>query len=84
MKMAKATEEEWDRAMKFALWVSSDEAKELDDEEFGKQVGERCPHLCRIIYGYKVLVDNCADPNLDYLEFKPEIKAAMEAAGLPT
>ena len=32
----------------------------------------------RIIFGYEVLVDNVCDPNLDYLEFKPEIKSLME------
>ncbi len=32
----------------------------------------------RIILDAEVLIDNACDPNLDYLEFKPEIKAAME------
>ena len=32
----------------------------------------------RIIMDAHVLIDNCCDPDLDYLEFKPEIKAAME------
>lgn len=33
----------------------------------------------RIIFGYEVLVDNCCDPELDYLEFNKEIKEALEA-----
>lgn len=32
----------------------------------------------RIIMDADVLIANCCDPNLDYLEFKPEIIAAME------
>ena len=32
----------------------------------------------RIIFGYEVLVDNVCDPDLDYLEFKSEIKKLME------
>lgn len=32
----------------------------------------------RIIMDAEVLIDNACDPDLDYLEFNPEIKAAME------
>jgi hypothetical protein len=32
----------------------------------------------RVILGYEVLVDNVCDPDLDYLEFKPEIKQLLE------
>lgn len=32
----------------------------------------------RIIMDATVLIQNACDPDLDYLEFKPEIKAAME------
>lgn len=32
----------------------------------------------RIIMDAHVLIENACDPDLDYLEFKPEIKAAME------
>jgi len=35
----------------------------------------------RVVFGVDVLIDNCCDPDLDYLEFKPEIKSALEAAG---
>ena len=31
----------------------------------------------RIIFGFEVLVDNVCDPDLGYLEFKPEIKKLM-------
>ena len=32
----------------------------------------------RITLGYTTLVDNCCDPELDYLDFNKEIKEAME------
>ena len=31
----------------------------------------------RIVMGYEVLIDNACDPDLDYLDFKPEIKKLM-------
>jgi hypothetical protein len=32
----------------------------------------------RVVFGYEILVDNVCDPNLDYLEFKPELKELLE------
>ena len=32
----------------------------------------------RITLGYTTLVDNCCDPDLDYLDFNKEIKEAIE------
>jgi polyhydroxyalkanoate synthesis regulator phasin len=32
----------------------------------------------RIIIGFEILLDNCCDPDLDYLDFTPEIKKALE------
>ncbi len=32
----------------------------------------------RVIFGFEVLVDNVCDPDLDYLEFKPEIKKLFD------
>jgi len=32
----------------------------------------------RIILGFEVLIDNVCDPNLDYLDYKPEIKEKLE------
>jgi hypothetical protein len=37
----------------------------------------------RIIYGYEVLVENVCDPDLDYLEYKPEIKKLLEKDDTP-
>jgi len=32
----------------------------------------------RILMGFEVLVDNCCDPDKDYLDWKPEIKELLE------
>lgn len=32
----------------------------------------------RIILGYEILLDNCCNPELDYLDFNAEIKEALE------
>jgi hypothetical protein len=79
MKMAKASKEEWESVMRFAQELE-DEIKypERTDEELGAWV-RKSPCLFRVVFGYQVLVDNCADPNLDHLDFKPEIKAALAA-----
>lgn len=34
----------------------------------------------RIIFGYEVLVDSVCDPELDYLDYKKEIKDLMETS----
>ncbi len=37
----------------------------------------------RVIFGFEVLVDNVCDPDLDYLEYKPEIKKLLEENDAP-
>jgi len=32
----------------------------------------------RVIFGYEVLIDNVCDPELDYLDYKPELKKMFE------
>lgn len=39
---------------------------------------EHSPSWFRVVFGGQTMIDNACDPNLDYLDFKPEIKAAME------
>ena len=81
MKMAKASKEEWEKVMRFSNEL---EEKSLDyavsDKDLGAWVRKSTPPMRRVVFGYQVLVDNCADPDLDYLEFNPRIKAALEAA----
>lgn len=33
----------------------------------------------RVVMGCDILISNCCDPELDHLDFKPEIKQALEA-----
>ena len=63
MKMAKASEAEYHKLID---WLNELEAQ-----------GTKMPAWRRVVYGYGVLLENCADPALDYLEFKPEILAAL-------
>jgi len=59
----------------FDFLTSSDEyIKNLDEikEKF------REIQWVKFILGYQVLVDNCCDKKLSYLEFNPEIKKALE------
>lgn len=37
----------------------------------------------RVIIGFEVLVDNVCDPDLDYLDYKPEIKKLLEKNDSP-
>ena len=84
MKMAKASKEEWEKVMRFSNSLEENiDNSEMDDEELGAWVRNTAPPMRRVIFGYQVLVDNCADPALDYLEFNPRIKAALEAAPAP-
>jgi hypothetical protein len=81
MKMAKASEEEWKAVMKFANELE-DEIKypEKTDEQLREWINN-APCLFRVVFGYQVLVDNCTDPAADTLEWKPEIRALLEAGG---
>ena len=80
MKMAKASKEEWEACMRFANELEQEiKYPEKTDQELAAWV-RQAPCLFRVVFGYQVLVDNCADPALDYLDFKPEIKAALQAA----
>jgi len=49
--------------------------------EFIKRKWRKANHhgsFGRIVCDCEVLIDNVCDPDLDYLEYKPEIKAAIE------
>lgn len=45
------------------------------DNQFQDGLGS---HYDRILFGYETLVNNACDTSLSYLDWKPEIKAAME------
>lgn len=89
-KMAKARPEEIDKLRQFF----QDLEEKIDDpyredRSIGEWVRDNLPEWERTVYGYTVMFEHACDPTLSYLEFKPEIKAAMEAyerekAGLAT
>lgn len=66
MKQARASFQEVER---LARWLEKMEER-----------GEHVPDWRRTVHGYLVMFDNCCDPTLDYLEWKPEYKAMIEAA----
>lgn len=59
---------------------------EEDDEvvlEFVKRKfreANYCGSFGRILFGCEILIENCCDPKLDYLEFKPSIMYAERIA----
>jgi len=71
-----------------------EEIKETDGEDVWGDVDNRlvlyefikrkwknanwCGSFQRIVTDAEVLIENACDPDLDYLEFKPEIREAME------
>lgn len=36
----------------------------------------------RVVFGYEILVDNVCDPDKTYLDWRPDVKAALKAAGI--
>lgn len=42
------------------------------------QSANYCGSFGRIVCDANILIDNVCDPNLDYLEYKPDIKEALE------
>jgi hypothetical protein len=58
-------------------------AERVDDARLAKLLTDymgRCPGaLSRVVWGYQMLRDNCTDPTLTHLDWKPEVKAAIEA-----
>ena len=76
--MAKADVTEWEKAMKFANELD-DRIQNSNNADLGAWVRKSNPYLVRVVYGFRVLVDNACDPKADTLEWKPEIAAAIAA-----
>lgn len=83
LRQAKADQKDFDELLGF-LQTIDDMADNGDDaEEIGAYVIDyfatcRGGGWQRVVWGYDVLVKNAADPELDYLDWKPEIKAILE------
>lgn len=76
MKMAKASDREWEQVMEFTKKI--EEHRSMSEQDLLALV-RQAPPLMRVVYGYRVLVDNCCDPDKDYLDWKPALLAAMNA-----
>ena len=63
MKMSKASDKEWQALV--------DYFNSMENRD------EAVPQWRRVVFGFRVVVDNACDPNADTLEFKPEICEAM-------
>jgi hypothetical protein len=61
MRMAKASQEDIDELKKYLLKAEKRNAK---DFPFGWR---------RVVWGCEILIENCCDPNLDYLALKMEL-----------
>lgn len=85
LKMARASQEELDALRDFMSDIG-EKIHELPLEELGEWLMRRYSTFDRsgysaerVITGYETLFSNACDPTLQYLEFKPEILAAMGA-----
>ena len=87
-KIDPTNEFEWDEFKKD--WVDEEDWTSIikhceDDEGFNWEYymdyyHSNISHIhMRVIFGYEVLVDNVCDPELDYLDYKKELKELMES-----
>ena len=61
--------------------ISDADALSYITSEFGRFGRKRSVGSCwnRVIWGYQVLHDNVCDPEKDYLDWKPELQAVIDA-----
>jgi hypothetical protein len=86
MVASKATQKDVNEMREFLFQLE----EKIDDQDIPlSEIGKFCHarfksdcgrHFRRVLFGYETLVENACDPELDYLEWKPEIKAAITAA----
>jgi hypothetical protein len=73
--------EDWQEDEDFGSIIKhceDDEGRFIYDYYFDYYRGNISHIHMRVVFGYEVLVDNVCDPDLDYLEFKPELKKLLE------
>ena len=78
MKQAIASPQEQDRVIRWAFKLQALLEGNNDSIAILTHV-RKMPNMNRVLHGYQVLVKNCADPDLDYLEFNPRLRAAMSS-----
>lgn len=77
--MAKAPKEDIDEVTNFLQELEEKtDNYDVSDGELGEWVNQNFHRVYgkydRILTGFSVLIDNVCDPNLDYLDYTPEIK----------
>lgn len=80
LRMAKATEEERQALRNFfeeleGLLDFGDSVQQFVEKQMEGTVGGSWQ---RILWGFETMIENACDPDLDYLEFKPEIREARK------
>lgn len=78
MRQAKATEAEWQTTLDFFGKLGEMVVEGEDQWEIGEYVISQWRSVGysynRILWGFDTLVKNVCDPDLDYLELKPELR----------
>jgi len=79
IRMAKAPKEDIDEVANFLQELEEKtDNYDVSDGELGEWVNQNFHRVYgkydRILTGFSVLIDNVCDPNLDYLDYTPEIK----------
>ena len=68
-----------DEAFTKIILQIEDEEGNFSWEYYASYYQENISHIWnRILFGFEVLVDNVCDPELDYLDYKKELKQLME------
>lgn len=79
IRMAKASQHDVDEVMSF-LQELEEKTDDYDclDSDLGEWVNQNFHKIYgkyeRILLGFSTLVDNVCDPNIDYLDYTPELK----------
>ncbi len=86
LKMAKASPEEVENLRRFFNTVETmfEKYNWQNDEQFIKVLKKKFNQVQwqRVVMGYEILVENMCDPNLSYLDYKPEIKNSYDNSDL--
>lgn len=82
MKMAKASKQDISSMTDFFQELEElIEHSQASAEVIGQATQRLWPTIasawCRVVIGCGVLIDNCCDPDLSYLEWRPDIKALL-------
>lgn len=82
MRLAKASKDDIRKMLRFVQLIEQIVALDVDADKIKRIVMRQYPRLCRgwirIICGCDMLIENCCDPQLSYLDWRPDIKKFLE------